>query len=92
MLKYPALLCLLLLSITVKSQTTSSSNKQDQQTCLQMVNYMLQTANEAVYNPNSRPERAAKRKKLVEKWKSQLEDGTPPCDIYSEIYKASNTF
>jgi hypothetical protein len=53
---------------------------------------MLQTANEAVYNPNSRPERAEKRKKLVEKWKSQLEDGTPPCDIYSEIYKASNTF
>jgi hypothetical protein len=91
MLKSSALLCLLL-SITVKLQASSIANEQDQQTCLQMVNYMLQTANEAAYSPNSRPERAAKRKKLVEKWKSQLEDGTPPCDIYSEIYKASNTF
>ncbi len=74
------------------TEVVGSNNSEDQNTCLQMVNHMLQAADEAAYSPNSRPERAAKRKKLVEKWKSQLDNGVPPCSIYMEIFKASNTF
>lgn len=53
---------------------------------------MIEVGRQALANPSSRPERTAKRRKLVEDWEGRLRGGEDPCTVYADIYKASKHF
>lgn len=64
----------------------------DQQACCEGAEHMIEVGRQALANPSSRPERTAKRRKLVEDWEGRLRGGEDPCTVYADIYKASKHF
>lgn len=64
----------------------------DERACRQGAEHMIEFGRQALADPNSRPERIAKRRKLVEGWDQRLRRGENPCAVYADIQRAAATF
>ncbi len=71
-------------------QSVLPSDQQGQ--CRYGAEHMIAFGEQALLEASSRPERIAKRRKLVEDWKTRLANNEDPCLIYADIQKAATTF
>lgn len=70
----------------------SSTAADNERACRQGAEYMIEIGRQALANPDSRPERTAKRRKLVEDWDARLRRGEDPCKVYADIHRAATSF
>ena len=64
----------------------------DDRACREGAEHMVEIGRQALANPDSRPERTAKRRKLVEGWDARLRRGEDPCTVYADIHRAATSF
>jgi len=72
--------------------TASSTAADDERACRQGAEHMIEIGRQALVNPDSRPERTAKRRQLVEDWDARLRRGEDPCKVSADIHRASTRF
>jgi len=63
-----------------------------QQLCLFTATAMIDLAQQAVDDPDSRPERRESRRLLLEDWVARLAAGEDPCAVNEAIGQSSTTF
>jgi hypothetical protein len=70
----------------------SQPSESQESRCLKEVVHMLEIIKNDASNTTTNEELNSKRKQLVDKWQGQLQKGTSPCSVYSEITKQPELF
>ena len=81
------------LSVSACSQDDrAASLSEEGRACLRAADAMIEIAQQAVNDPNSRPQRRESRRVLMEGWVARLDAGEDPCLVYADIGQASVSF